>query len=73
MIGLVDDFWYVNIMGINSSDGCEANSQLDKVSWTQFVQVYFIEFKMEEDIGHDPMSRLFLNIMTIVRSSTSSL
>ena len=61
------------MMRTNSSDECETNSQLDKVSWTQFVQVYFIEFKMEEDIGHDPMSQLFLNIMTIVRSSTISL
>ena len=54
------------MMRTNSSDECETNSQLDKVSLTQFVQVYFIEFKMEEGIGHDPMSRLFLNIMTII-------
>ena len=61
------------MMRTNSSDECETNSQLDKLSWTQFVQVYFIEFKMEGDIGHDPISRLFLNIMTIVKSSTISL
>ena len=50
------------MMGTNSSDECETNSQLDKISWTQFVQVYFIEFKMEEDIKQDPMSRLFLKL-----------
>ena len=42
-------------MRTNSSDECKTISQLDGVSWTQFVQVFFIEFKMEEDIGHDSM------------------